>query len=131
MNIDTAFPSKYVRADDLNNRDIRLTITSINQEDVENDGSTKPVLYFNGTAKGLVLNKTNAHTIADMLGTETDNWLGHSITLFPTKTDFGGKRVDCIRVRETAVLAPSAQPAVAPAALATATAPPSDTEITF
>lgn len=129
MNIDTAFPSKYVRAGDLDNRDIRLTITSVNQEDIDNDGSTKPVLYFNGTAKGLVLNRTNAHTIANMLGTETDNWLGQSITLFPTKTDFGGKRVDCIRIREGAAQVP--QPAVISPAELTETAPEACSEIPF
>ncbi len=126
MNIDTAFPSKYVRAIDLSNRDIRLTITSVNQEDIDNDGSTKPVLYFNGTAKGLVLNRTNAHTIADMLGSETDNWLGQTITLFPTKTDFGGKRVDCIRVRDL----PAAQPPPPPTA-PIASEGPDDCDIPF
>ena len=59
----------------------------------------KPTLYFRGKQKGLPLNKTNSATIADVLGDETDGWVGEPIVLYPTKVDYQGKRVDAIRVK--------------------------------
>ena len=47
------------------------------------------------------MNVTNSHRIAINLGTdEMDDWAGRSITIYPTMTEFGGKQVDCIRVKE-------------------------------
>ena len=47
-------------------------------------------------------NRTNARTIAELYGPETNDWRGRHITLFPTTTDFRGASVDCIRVRPEA-----------------------------
>lgn len=63
------------------------------------DAEEKPVLYFNGKEKGLVLNKTNAQTIASLHSPETDNWPGRSISIFPTQVDFQGRQVEAIRVK--------------------------------
>jgi hypothetical protein len=98
MKISEAFPSKFVQASDLNGREVRLTIASLTFEKMS-DQSEKLCIYFRGTDKGLVLNKTNASTIADMHGDDTDLWVGKQITIFPTKVDFQGKRVDAIRVK--------------------------------
>ena len=37
---------------------------------------------------------------AELHGKETNNWIGKKITLFPTRDRFGGKQVDCIRIRD-------------------------------
>jgi hypothetical protein len=97
MKISEAFPSKFVQASDLNGREVRLTIASLSFEKMT-DQSDKLCVYFRGTDKGLILNKTNASTIAEMYGDDTDSWIGKQITIFPTKVDFQGKRVDAIRV---------------------------------
>jgi hypothetical protein len=98
MRMSTAFPSKYLRAADLQGRDVTVTIERVEMADIGDD-DPKPVVYFKGKEKGLVLNKTNAGTIADTLGDETDDWTGAAIVIFPTKTDYQGKRVDAIRLR--------------------------------
>ena len=97
MNINSAFPSTYVKASDLQGRDVTLKIDRVVMEKVGED--TKPVLYFQGTPKGMVLNKTNANRIADMYGFDTDRWLTQSISIFPTECDLRGDIVQCIRVR--------------------------------
>lgn len=98
MNINSAFPSKFLKASDLSGRATIVTIDSVGLEDV-GDGEPKPVLYFQGKSKGLVLNKTNALTIAEIAKTdEMDDWGGVQVMIFPTKTQFQGKRVDCLRV---------------------------------
>ncbi len=122
MNINLAFPSKWIRATDLQGRDITMTILRVLEEVVDRDGGdTKPVVYFGGTKKGLVLNKVNADTITEMAGEETDDWTGQIITLYPTKTDFGGTRVDCIRIRDLPPNAAPEPPEPAPAVAAAET----------
>jgi hypothetical protein len=110
MKISEAFPSKYVQASDLAGREVKVVIKGVQNEEMR-DGSLKPVLYFHGTDKGLVLNKTNGGTIADMFGDDTDGWTNRSITLYPTRVDFQGNRVDAIRVK---FIQPPPRPAQAP-----------------
>lgn len=96
--ISDAYPSKYVSAADLDEQDMVLTIASIDTQAFE-DGTTKLVLFSHETTKGLVLNKTNARTIAAMYGDDTDEWSGRRITIYPTWVDFAGKQTEAVRVR--------------------------------
>ncbi len=90
---------KSLKAEDLQGKARKLQIESY--DTVEFDGATKIVLLFSGAKKGLILNVTNANRIAVNLGTdEIDNWIGKAVTIYPTTTEFGGKQVDCIRVKE-------------------------------
>ena len=97
MNINQAFPSKYVKASDLNDNDATLTIRKIVMETLGED--SKPVVYFEKAEKGLMLNRTNAKIISDIHGFDTDRWIGQQITIFPTECPFKGDIVSCIRVR--------------------------------
>ena len=97
MNINTAFPSTYLKAADLDGRELTVTISEVVMMDVGDE--EKPVIYFTGSDKGLVANKTNAFEIADSYGEETESWSGRQITLYTTKVPFQGKLVDAIRVR--------------------------------
>lgn len=47
----------------------------------------------------LLLNKTNAKTIAQLYTKKPANWVGKLITLYPTTTEVGGETQDCIRIR--------------------------------
>lgn len=97
MKIGAAFPGQYLKAADLQGRRVQVTIEKVEMEDI--GGDQKPVVHFKGKDRGLVLNKTNANAIWGLTGNDdTDDWTGVAITLFPSKTDFQGKRVDCIRV---------------------------------
>ena len=97
MDINGAFPSDYLKAADLQGREVTVTMQSVQMQELGSE--QKPILFFEGKDKGLVLNKTNANTIADMFGPETDAWRGNRIVLFPTQTDFQGRQVACIRVK--------------------------------
>lgn len=108
MDINSAYPGKYVQASDLQGRDVTVTISHIQIEDVGDDH--KPVVYFVGKSKGFVLNKTNASSIASIYGYETDNWSGSDITIFATQCDYQGRQVSCIRVRLQTKQAPNHQP---------------------
>lgn len=96
-NIDTAFPSKYLRAADLGTAEPNLTIRDVTSETVGDD--QRLVVYFEGKTKGLVLNKTNANAIADIANSRnTDDWSGVRIKLVKARVDYQGKRVDAVRV---------------------------------
>ena len=102
MNINNAFPSKYLKSGDIpEDSDLALTIKSVAFETVGQgeDAETKPIIYFAETDKGLVLNKTNANAIAHLYGPETDAWTGKRISLFSTEVDFAGKMTLALRVR--------------------------------
>ncbi len=84
MKINQAFPSKYIKAGDLGGKEFTLTISKVTIEDVGGAGTEeeKPILYFAGRQKGVVLNRTNATAISH-----------------PDTVMFQGKMVDCIRMR--------------------------------
>ena len=101
-NINSMFPSKYLAATDLSeNEDYTLKISKVEMEEI--DGDAVWVLYFEGKKKGMCLNKTNANTIGEQHGEETDDWLGKEIRIFRTETEFKGKMTPCLRVRTSAV----------------------------
>lgn len=121
------YPSRYIKAEDLQGREWPLTIASLTTEviDSERGKETMPLLTFHGVQKGLILNVTNYDSIAAMHGEETDNWAGKSVKLYPDKTRFGGKIVDCVRVRtQNATPAMTEVPPPDPALQAPAEVPP-------
>lgn len=98
------FPTEYVAAIEFRGKDVSLTIAGIKKEQLQIRGGKKeekPVLLFKETKKKLVLNKTNASTIADMYGTAAEQWVGKKVTLYPTRTQCGRDTVDCIRIRDS------------------------------
>lgn len=129
MKISAAFPSKYLKAADLQDRPVNVLIDRVEIEDVA-DGERKPVLYFHGKAKGLVLNKTNARVIAAAHGDDTDAWEGQPLALFPAMVDFRGDTVEAIRVRlpkpKAATPTEKPKPAASPVAFDERNPPPID-----
>lgn len=92
-------PSPHLEAADFSG-DTPVTIKGVEFREVGDEKVTKGVVFFEEFNRGLVLNRTNLKRIIGHHGNETDNWLGKKITLYPSETNFGGKAVECIRVRE-------------------------------
>ena len=97
MNIDDFFPSDYLTASDLKGQPRRVTIESVGAEQL--DGKAKPLVRFTDVPKGLILNKTNKKAIARLYGTETSDWHGKPLEIYPTRVEYKGEEVDAIRVR--------------------------------
>lgn len=127
MKISNAFPSKYLRAADLQDRQIRAVMKLVEMENIGDDDK-KPVLYFMKGTKGLVLNKTNSKAISNAYGDDTDNWEGKEVILFPAMVDFRGDSVEAIRVK---IPKPAAPPAPAPQTHDELNPPTFDDEIPF
>jgi hypothetical protein len=117
MHADLLHPNEFLGAPDLKGRDVTLTIHDVVLEELTMTGGVKevkPVVHFaemqsrKGTdRKRWVLNKTNRRVIQRLWGSETDDWRGKKITLFPTTKEADGKQIrnphnpggEAIRVR--------------------------------
>jgi hypothetical protein len=99
MHTDTLYPSKWMKASDLDSKARVVTIDKVRVEEVGTDRERRPVCSFVGNDKQLILNKTNCRAISDLYGPETDAWHGKKIVIFPTTTQYGDKEMAAIRVR--------------------------------
>jgi hypothetical protein len=105
---------KYFKATDFH-KEIVVTIKSVDKVEFENDGvkTPKPVLSFEETPQGFVVNKTNFTALALMLGEDTNDWTGAKVALYPSRVDFKGKTMPTIKVRrlqKAAAPAPGGHP---------------------
>lgn len=100
MDILSAFPGKYRKALDFA-KPTTLIIDKVYKELVGQEKEEKPVVYFqDDDPRGIVLNKTNATTLADILGRDTLAWKGKEIEVYAARVSFSGKEVDSIRMRQ-------------------------------
>jgi hypothetical protein len=97
VDISKAFPSKYLKADDIPvGKKIRVTVGHVELEKLGDD--TKPVMYFQGKDKGMALNQTNAGKIAAAYGKLTEEWEGKEVFIFVEQKQFQGRSVPGLSV---------------------------------
>lgn len=97
MDINSMFPSKWIKAADLRGQRVLVTIDRVEMQTVGEE--RKAVVYFVGREKGLVLNRTNSNALIEICGSaDTDDWEGQQCVLYPTRVDFQGKRTDAVRI---------------------------------
>jgi hypothetical protein len=107
MKMRDLFPSKYLRAADLQGKPRTVVIDHVSHEAFKDDGKDvqKAILHFkgNGTAP-MVVNKTNFQMLVAITGYDDDaEWSDEEIELYSTKVQGpGGKVVDSVRIREAA-----------------------------
>jgi len=99
MNANLLCPSPHISAEELEG-DTVVTIKRCSFEEVGTEQVDKAVVHFDEFDRGFVLNKTNVGRIIALHGNQTEDWKGKQITLYASETDFNGKVVPCIRVRE-------------------------------
>ena len=120
MKLSEAYPSSFLKADDLQGRDVIATISSVELESIGQgaDKEQKLVIGFKGKEKKLVCNKTNAGTIGQLYGDETDDWIGKQVILTARDVEYQGKTTLAIRVSlkkpATAAAAPTKPAPAAP-----------------
>jgi hypothetical protein len=97
MHLNQMFPSPFLQASDFSKGERTLYIAEFEQKEI--GGQCKNVLRFRGANKMLILNKTNARTIARAYGPDSRSWIGKPVTLFEAQVDFRGDLVPAIRVK--------------------------------
>lgn len=122
MKLSDAFPSNYLKADvdvpDGDEGSLTVVIKDVEMEEIGQgaDKGDKPVVYFQGLAKGLVLNKTNGATISTLYGDDTDDWIGKPVALYSKDVEYQGKMTRGIRVKSKAPAMPKTAKTAAKAA---------------
>jgi len=104
VKINEMFPRKFVSGDDLNGKSYVVTIEEVRQEQLRIAGAAKEetryVLYLLNTRKGIILSRTLAEQIADIVGrADTADWPRHKIVIYPVPMLVAGKKRVAIRAR--------------------------------
>jgi hypothetical protein len=104
-NFDDLYGSKYLSAADLGDKTLRVKIGKVEVADLrQQDGSTqkKYALFFPGQDKAMVINKTNAMTLANAFGKNPTGWVNQGIEIYSEMTGLGkpGLRVRVLRVNK-------------------------------
>ena len=102
--------STYLKCADLQNKKVPVMIEKAELEEVGQDKKQMVVLYFSKVGGDIFpadrcfpLNVTNAQMMETLTQTDDyDKWFNCKIKLYPSKTDFKGQQVDCIRIEPPA-----------------------------
>ena len=103
MNIYSTDLFQYMAGDMIGQSTITLTIANVTMENMNSGkggAQSKPCLRFKERDKLMVLNKTNAKTLAAILGPETDNWKGARVTIAAPVIDAFGKSARSLRITD-------------------------------
>ena len=105
-NLNNIFPSRYLKAHELQGKEPTVTIARVALERAYKSGDVLVIVYFLGKAKGLKLNLTMSREIARIAGSEdTDHWKGTVVQLFATTERFADQIHPVVRIK-----APVARP---------------------
>ena len=102
MTRDNIFPSPFFKSADLAERSLDLKIKSAEMQTLKSPqgvSERKLVLAFENHPKRLACNQTNFDVISLLHGPDTEAWIGKSVELYATWTQFRGKETACVRVR--------------------------------
>ena len=90
------FGGKYMNATHITEPFVG-TVERVEREDVDGNAKMKPVLYFVGRERGVVLNATRYDTVSAMAKSrDTDDWVGMRVQVKRGSTRFANKVVDCV-----------------------------------
>ena len=109
MRLQDLFPGSF-SSDDFKSGPQTFTIKAIGPIIFKEDGEErqKGKMTFAEVANYWVFGKEAAGPLAEQIGSDdTDDWVGHRITLHIDKTMFKGKMVDCVRAQFADVVASS------------------------
>ena len=94
---------RFISGDDIE-KDMTVTIDRVTDEEVFNPSTNSKerafAIYFKGATKGMILNKTNAKTIAKVVGSPyQEHWIGKQIIIYPKEGTFFGEKMKVVRVK--------------------------------
>lgn len=81
--------------------DTDVLITDITTKEITGiKGTTRETVLILKGMKPMIVNVTNQLTIQQLYGAYIEDWIGKTVTLFPTTTKVRGEKMDCIRIRK-------------------------------
>ena len=118
-------PSTYLKKEDVPNP-MNVQIAGIKRETVGQgaDQEQKPIIYFHGMEKGMVLNNINSQILVMIFGDNIEAMAGKTIQLYVDPTvSFGGKMVGGLRLRAVQTFPEGGPDVMPPQGVAPQTAP--------
>lgn len=106
------YDAKYVRAWDIPpGQDAVCIIDRVEGETIKgvDKEDRRPVVYFRGKQKGMVLNKGMGKAIKGMYGRFVKDWIGKPIAIYATQVTAFGETHDVVRVRPSVPQKPRGQ----------------------
>jgi hypothetical protein len=101
---DEWFPSNFLKADDLDEGSMTLTITDIRPEKMQ-DGNSKPCVFFKEDKRALVLNVTNKNSLVLLSKSKNPrDAIGMRVTLVQVEAEYQGKPCKALRIRKPPAL---------------------------
>jgi hypothetical protein len=102
MNANEYLKSRFLKQSDFPEPE-HVQISRFEETDVAKPGERpelKPVVWFAGHDRPLVLNSTNLRRIIKSFGDETDQWIGRELEIFvDDNVEYAGQIVGGLRVR--------------------------------
>ena len=107
MHLNEIFPKRYASAEELQGKEVTLTIARVVPEKMRPNPKSpevqKFVVYFREARKGIVMGKSLAYQYAEILGSEeTNDWAGKVVTLTSGLMDVAGRKVLTFQARRPA-----------------------------
>jgi hypothetical protein len=107
---DEWFPSNFLKADDLDDGPMTLTIADIHPEKMQ-DGNSKPCVFFKEDRRALVLNVTNKNTLVMLSKSRNPaDAIGLRVMLVQVEAEYQGKPCKALRIRKPPALGGSEGP---------------------
>lgn len=90
--------SPYIKGDDLEEGE-RTIVTIKTAEEVSfPSGDTVPVISFLELEQKLTLNKTRIKKLVELLGDDTDEWIGKRIAIYSIDVQYNGKTMPGVAI---------------------------------
>src|SRR5262245_16209156 len=97
---DEWFPSNLLKAEDLDDGPMTLTISDIHPEKMQ-DGNSKPCVFFKEDKRALVLNVTNKNSLILLSKSKNPrDAIGLRVMLVQVEAEYQGKPCKALRVRK-------------------------------
>ncbi len=107
MKLGEFFPSAYLKASDIGDREVTVKIANVEMVEIGmgNDKKVMPNVSFVGKTKTMLMNKTNLNTLAllyfpgrSLDAIDHEELIGKSITLITREVEFEGKVAPALRI---------------------------------
>lgn len=88
----------FLKGEDLEEGERQIVTIKTAEEVNFPSGDTVPVLAFMELEQKLTLNKTRIKKLVEILGDDTDEWIGKKIALYPVDVQYNGKTMTGVAV---------------------------------
>jgi len=84
---------------DMNATAADVTIDNARETNIDSEDKLVLDVRVFGKKYGWIMNKVNTNTLIEKHGVETEDWKGKQVLVGLEKTDYEGRRINCLRIQ--------------------------------